>query len=202
MRVNAKLIDAGNGARLWTEQFDTPRANLLQVQDKIVARLAPAIGLQLPEIEAARLKRSPAANPNAEDWALQCAAATEKGGFVGEEAEATFRLCQQALGADPNNVRALSYLSLKFWFPVGLGRSADPKADLKRADELVSRALALDPNYAPAHSFKASILELEARTDEAIAEDERALVLDPSIVDADAHLGWTYLGLGRFEKEP
>ena len=200
LRVNAQLFDADSGARLWTEQFDTPRAALLQMQDEIVAHLAPAIGLQLPEVEAARLKRTPAANPNAEDWALQCTAATEKGGFVGEEAEATFRLCEQALGADPNNVRALSYLSLKFWFPVGLGRSADPEADLKRADELVSRALALDPNYAPAHSFKASILELQAHTDEAIAEDERALVLDPSIVDASAHLGWTYLGVGRFEK--
>ena len=43
MRVNAQLIDAGSGAHLWAEQFDTPRADLLQTQDAIVAHLAHAI---------------------------------------------------------------------------------------------------------------------------------------------------------------
>jgi adenylate cyclase len=200
VRVNAQLIDADSGAHLWAEQFDTARADLLQMQDEIVTHLARALEFQFPEIEAARLKRTPPANPNAEDLALQCTAAIQKGGFIGSEAEATFRLCEQALDVDPNNVRALSYLSLKFWLPVGLGRSADPKGDLKRGDDLVSQALALDPNYAPAHTFKAGILELQTRYDEAIAEDERALALDPAIVDADAHLGWTYLRLGQFEK--
>ena len=42
MRVNAQLIDAGSGAHLWAEQFDTPRADLLQTQDAIVAHLANA----------------------------------------------------------------------------------------------------------------------------------------------------------------
>ena len=72
MRVNAQLIDAESGAHLWADQFDTPRADLLQMQDEIVTRLANAMhSLQLPEAEAARLKRTPAANPNAEDLALQ-----------------------------------------------------------------------------------------------------------------------------------
>ena len=44
MRVNAQLIDAGNGAHLWAEQFDTPRADLLQTQDAIVAHLAQGTG--------------------------------------------------------------------------------------------------------------------------------------------------------------
>ena len=47
MRVNAQLIDAGSGAHLWAEQFDTPRADLLQTQDAIVARLANTLDLQL-----------------------------------------------------------------------------------------------------------------------------------------------------------
>ena len=73
VRVNAQLIDADSGAHLWAEQFDTPRADLLQMQDEIVTHLARALDLQLPEVEAARLKRTPAANPDAEDLALQCA---------------------------------------------------------------------------------------------------------------------------------
>ena len=56
MRVNAQFIDADTGAHLWAEQFDTPRADLLQMQDEIVTHLARALDLQLPEVEAARLK--------------------------------------------------------------------------------------------------------------------------------------------------
>ncbi|WP_158815300.1 tetratricopeptide repeat protein [Methylocapsa sp. S129] len=200
VRVDARLIDTDSGTQIRGDQFDAARFDLLQMQDEIFTHLAPAIVAQRADIEAARLNRKPTANPKAQDLAFQCIAAVEKGEFAGKEAEATFRLCEQALKADPENVRALSYLSLKFWFPVGLGRSADPEAGLKRADGLVSKALALDPDYAPAHAFKASIRELQTRYDEAIAEDERALALDPAIVDADAHLGWTYLGLGNFEK--
>jgi tetratricopeptide (TPR) repeat protein len=82
--------------------------------------------------------------------------------------------------------------------PVG---NADPKADYERADELVSRALALDPNYARAHSLKGGILrDFQGRLDEANAEYERALSLDPAMVIAFVGLGWNYLYLGQFEK--
>ena len=114
MRVNAQLIDAGSGAHLWAEQFDTPRADLLQTQDAIVAHLARAIDMQLAQAEAARLKRTPAANPDAEDLALQCQAGSDKAGWIGKEADAAYALCEQALAIDPNNVRALMELGVKF----------------------------------------------------------------------------------------
>jgi adenylate cyclase len=200
VRVNAQLIDADNGAHLWAEQFDTPRADLLQMQDEIVTHLARAMDIQLTEAEAARLKRTPVANPDAEDLALQCDAGARKDGFIGKEADTAYRLCEQALAADPNNVRALTMLSLKLFIPVAFGSSADPKADLKRADELASKALALDPNSASAHNAKAGIVSFQGRHDEAIAENERALALDPAQLNAVAGLSWDYLYLGQFEK--
>jgi Tfp pilus assembly protein PilF len=39
---------------------------------------------------------------------------------------------------------------------------------------LVSNALALDPNYAPAHLVKAFVLQCQFRLDEGVAEDRRA----------------------------
>jgi TolB-like protein/class 3 adenylate cyclase len=201
MRVNAQLIDAESGAHLWADQFDTPRADLLQMQDEIVTRLANAMHLQLPEAEAARLKRTPAANPNAEDLALQCEGVLLKGGvFLGKEADVAYHLCEQALAVDPNNDRALSYLSTKYWLPVGMGVSADPKADLERADELASRAIALNPNADHQHNMKAMVLLNQARYDESIAESERALALNPSNVFAYMGLGWACFYTGQFEK--
>jgi adenylate cyclase len=200
MRVNAQLIDADSGAHVWAERFDTPRTDLLQTQDEIVTRLARALEIQLPEAEVARAKRTPAQNPDAEDLALQCWGILQKGGYIGKEAEAGFPLCDKALAIDPNNVRALVALSIKFYLPVVLGVSADPKADLQRGDDLVSQALALDPNYSYAHGNKAIILLSQGRPDEAIAESERALTLDPANVFAYASLSWDYFYLGEFER--
>ena len=151
VRVNAQLIDAESGAHLWADQFDMPRADLLQTQDKIVARLARAMYLQLPEVEAARLKRTPAANPDAEDLALQCQAAMLKNGFIGKSA---FPACERALAADPDNVRALTWSAIKF-LP-SLGRGDDPGDDLKAGRRIVVESLALDPKYAPLTSLKLS----------------------------------------------
>jgi tetratricopeptide (TPR) repeat protein len=200
LRVNAQLIDADSGAHLWAEQFDTPRADLLRTQDAIVAHLAHNLDFQLTEAEAARLKRKTAANSDAEDLALQCAAGQWKAGSIGKEADAAYALCEQALAVDPNNVRALTALGWKFVWLAQVGVSGDPKGDLKRADELESRALALDPDWTWPHAAKGFILRAQGRTQEAVPEDERALALDPSNVGALSNLGWDYIVLGQFEK--
>ena len=200
MRVNAQLIDASSGAHLWAEQFDTPRADLLQTQDAIVARLANNLDFQLTEAEAARLKRTTVANSDAEDLALQCAAGQWKAGSIGKEADAAYALCEQALAIDPNNVRALTALGWKFIWLAQVGGSGDPKGDLERADELESKALALDPDWTWPHAAKGFILRAQGRTQVAVPEDERALALDSSNVGALSNLGWDYLSLGEFDK--
>ncbi len=198
MRVNAQLIDAESGAHLWAEKFDTPRADLLQTQDTIVGHLARAIDLRLNDAEFARLKRTPSANPDAEDLALQCDVGVRKvGSPVGKEADAAYALCDQALAIDPNNVRALTALGGKFYWLAQIG---DPKGDLRRADELESKALALDPDWTTPHAVKGLILAWEARYQEAIAEHERALALDPSNVFAAGQLSWDFVRFGQFDK--
>ena len=132
--------------------------------------------------------------------ALQCQAGTFKATFVGKEADAAYALCEQALAIDPNNVHALTVLGQKFLNPALIGLSNDPKGDIERADELVSKALALDPDEVWAHTQKGWILAARGHNDEAAAECERALALDPSFADADVGLGWVHLRLGEFDK--
>jgi adenylate cyclase len=200
MRVNAQLIDAGSGAHVWAEQFDTPRADLLQTQDAIIAHLANTLDLQLQQAYVAGVKRTPAANRDAEDLALQCSHGEWKAGYIGKEADAAFALCEQALSLDPNNVRALMALSVKFNLRAIFDVSGDRKGDLARADELASKALALDPDWTWTHLAKGGVLRTQGRPEEAIPEDERALALDPSNVNASGELGFSYANLGEFDK--
>src|SRR5262249_25582889 len=47
MRVNTQLIDAESGSHLWAERFDKQVADLFEMQDEIVSRLANALNTQL-----------------------------------------------------------------------------------------------------------------------------------------------------------
>ncbi len=59
LRVNVQLIDAETGNHLWAERFDKPVADLFDMQDEIVSRLANTLNAQLIAVEARRAERSP-----------------------------------------------------------------------------------------------------------------------------------------------
>ena len=59
MRVNVQLIDAETGNHLWAERFDKPLADLFDMQDEIVARLAGTLNAQLVAAEARRAEQAP-----------------------------------------------------------------------------------------------------------------------------------------------
>ena len=61
MRVNVQLIDAETGSHLWAERFDKPLADLFDMQDEIVARLANALNahLSLPRRDERNRPRTP-----------------------------------------------------------------------------------------------------------------------------------------------
>ncbi len=59
MRVNVQLIDAETSNHLWAERFDKPLADLFDMQDEIVARLAGALDTELVVAEARRAEQAP-----------------------------------------------------------------------------------------------------------------------------------------------
>ena len=94
-----------------------------------------------------------------------------------------YALCEQALQIDNRNVRALVILALRRLVLAYTLQSVDPQADRLRANDLISRALAIDSNNYLAHYARAFFLAAQ-RPEEAIAEAERALALNPSFVPA------------------
>ena len=88
MRVNAQLIDAGSGAHLWAEHSTRPAPICCKRRTRSSRIWRNTLDFQLTEAEAARLKRTPAANPDAEDLALQCGAGVWKAVGIGKEADA------------------------------------------------------------------------------------------------------------------
>ena len=69
LRVNVQLIDAESGKHLWAERFEKPVADLFDMQDEIVSRLANTLDAQLIVAEARRAEHSP--HPDAMDLIFQ-----------------------------------------------------------------------------------------------------------------------------------
>ena len=59
MRVNVQLTDAETSNHLWAERFDKPLADLFDMQDEIVSRLANTLDAQLVSAEARRAEQAP-----------------------------------------------------------------------------------------------------------------------------------------------
>jgi adenylate cyclase len=184
VRVNAQLIEAETGAHLWADQFDADRANLLRMQDEIVTRLARALEIQLSAVDAARVEKTRPGNLDAEDLARRCKAAFYSAPTLSKEWEGAFALCRQALQMDDRNVNALGLMAFWYILPVIEAQSADPQAAIRQADELASRAIAIDPNDYWAYWPKAWVLMAQNRHEEAIVAAERGLALNPSFIEA------------------
>ena len=197
LRVNVQLIDAKSGAHLWAERFDQALADLFEMQDEIVARLAGQLDARLVEAEAHRAERSP--DPDSMDLYFRARALINRGS-TSEYLKPAEALLERALALDPNNVDALA---AKGWVDMDLGAgfmTDDHAARLASAEATAIKALSLAPNYAWAHLVLGSFYNTVNRGAEAIAEFEHALMLDRNLVYAHALIGMAKTALGRAEE--
>src|SRR6516162_3165379 len=104
LRVNVQLIDVETGNHLWAERFDKPIADLFDMQDEIVSRLANRLDAELVAAEARRAERKP--NPDSTDFYLQGEAWVNRGITFENMAKAR-GFFERALALDAQNVDAL-----------------------------------------------------------------------------------------------
>ncbi len=197
MRVNVQLIDAETGNHLWAERFDKPLADLFDMQDEIVARLAGALNSQLVAAEARRAEQAP--NPDSIDLHFQGLAWFNKGRTPDNVAQAR-GFFDRALAADPDNVDALVGSARADVSAGFLSFVADPMAAFATAEAKLTKALSSVPDHAPGHMFLGLVDILTRRAAEGIAECEHALALDRNLALAHAFIGFGKIFIGRAEE--
>jgi TolB-like protein/class 3 adenylate cyclase len=196
MRVNVQLIDAETGTHLWAERFDKPVADLFDMQDEIVARLASQLRAELTSAEARRAQQAP--NPDSMDLCFQGAAWFYKGPTPNNLAQAR-SFFDRALAADPDNVDALIG-SAAAHAVAATSLLADPLAAFTAAEAKLTRALSLAPNHPHGHMWLGLIDIWTRRATEGIARCEHALDLDRNIAQAHSLIGYGKLFVGRAEE--
>jgi len=196
LRVSAQLIDAATDAHLWAERFDSDTGNLFTLQNEITSRIAVALNIELTSREAAR----PTEHPDALDYILRGRAAYWKPNSLEKWVE-TVSLFEHALALDPQSVEAQSWLANALAFQVANGYASSGAAEIRRAEELIGKALASSPRNWFAHYAKGSLRRVvQHRCEEAIPEYEIALALNPYWMNTLVGLGSCKLLTGSIEE--
>jgi TolB-like protein len=195
LRVNVQLIDAETGNHLWAERFDKPVADLFDMQDEIVSRLANTLNTQLLAAEARRAENT--LHPDAMDLYFLGRASFNKGQTLENLTQARSYF-ERALVLDPGNIEALLGSAL-IDISIGGGYLTDDNraAGFAAAEAVSTKALSLAPDNAMAHMVLGIVHILSNRAAQGISECEQALALDRNLADAHACIGWAKYLLGR-----
>ncbi|MGA8585813.1 MAG: adenylate/guanylate cyclase domain-containing protein, partial [Roseiarcus sp.] len=197
MRVNVQLIDAGTGNHMWAERFDKPLADLFDMQDEIVARLAGALNTELVAAEARRAEQAP--KPDSMDLYFQGLAWFNKGMTPDHLAQAR-GFFDRALAADPDNVDALVGSAITDAV-AGVNLSVtDPVAAFVAAEAKLTKALSSVPDHAVGHMYLGLVEIVTKRAPQGIAECEHALALDRNLATAHSLVGMGKIYIGRAEE--
>jgi len=182
---------------VWAERFDKPAADLLDMQDEIVSRLANTLDVELIKAEARRAERSP--RPDAMDLYFQGKAFVNKGvtpQFMTQARDFFVRV----LALDPGNIEA-AVAAAQVDVSAGSAFMTDnASVHFEAAETALNRVLFHAPDHPRAHMLLGAVQLQTNRASEGITECRQALLLDRNLADAHGFIGLGKYQLGRGEE--
>ena len=193
VRITVQLIDARSDTHLWSETYDRPLDDIFAVQDEIAAAVVAQLKLKL--LGAA--PKAKAVDPTAYALYLQAREVGQQ--KTPEGYERSIALYQQALAIDANDAAAWEGLASGYVNQAGDGLRPIEEG-YRLAREAVDKALAIDPDFAPAHA-RLSRIAMDYDGDPAAAARhlEHALVLEPTNTDIIRQASYLARSLGRLD---
>jgi len=194
LRVSVQLVDAETAGHLWAERFEKPVADLFDMQDAIVSRLAHTLGDQLVVAEARRAERS--LHPDAMDLTFQGQACLYQGSTPEHMTQAR-GFFERALAIDHRTVGALVGMAVVDGMIGASLMTDDQTARFSAAETNVITALSMAPDHAVAHLRLGGVYIFTNRAAQGIAECEHALLLDRNLADAHSGIGLAKYFMGQ-----
>jgi TolB-like protein/cytochrome c-type biogenesis protein CcmH/NrfG len=197
VRITAQLNDVATGSHLWAERYDRDVSDVFAVQDEITEAIVASIEPQLFAAENFRSKRRTPDNMDA--WGLVMRALSHFWRVTRADYAIALQLLEKAIAIDPNYGQALAVLSTTHTFSAynGWGEIA---ASVPVAERAALQAVRADSEDPWAHHALGCVHVLLRRFDEAIAEFELALSLNPSFALALSVYGLALAFSGRWEE--
>ena len=193
LRITTHLVRTGDGYDLWSQTYDRPLADVLEIQDEIAGGVVQQFNLSI-------LKPKPStSSPDAYEQYLRALALTNNGSAGDyDAAEPHLRL---ALTLDPRFAEAWALLAMTtIWKFDVRAPSPSPEA-CASARTAAGRALELNPTLADTHRAKGIVLRSCDRDfSEAEAEFNRGLKLHPDDSLLLMSQAWLLVDINRLDR--
>ncbi|HVR35371.1 MAG TPA: winged helix-turn-helix domain-containing protein [Methylomirabilota bacterium] len=198
IRVTAQLVDAVSGIQIWSDRYDRELADVFAVQDeiteRITARLEPEIGT------AERHKVAASGSRDLHAWEFYHLGVAQFFKFTPEGNREAQRLLARSRELDPNFGEAHAWwayavvLGMVYW-------DTEPAAPLlDQALAAAQRALEIDDRNAVFYALKARVQLARREYRSAVAENEVAISLNPTLAAAYCGLGDSLAYEGRYDE--
>jgi eukaryotic-like serine/threonine-protein kinase len=199
LRVTAQLINAADGAHLWSARYDRELSDVFEIQDEISRAIVAALEVTLLTAGSRRVRRP--ASAAAYDAYLK--GRHYRFQFKHDSLRRSLELLEEAVALDPEFALARWEIAFTCLTLSVSGLMAPTEAAVRMRAE-ATRALALEPHMPEAHAAFALAAALEYDWSAAAASFRRALAVD-SVSQADQlspdirllYAQWYLVPLGR-----
>ena len=201
VRIVANLIDPRTDEHLWSETYDRELSDIFAIQTDVAVHIAEALEAELTPQERTRLSRKP--TENLEAYQLYLRARHDLIRLSEKGFETTVAYLDRAIALDPGY--AMAYATLAYAYAEAglgvMGAALEPAEAYRLAREAATKALALDPHLAEAHTML-GLIKFSHDFDYAGAELEfkRALEINPHSGDALDLYGRMLGALERYDE--
>jgi adenylate cyclase len=187
LRLTVNLVDIKHGTLIWAESFDRGLMEVFAIQTELARTVASYLVAHVARTEFEKTRLKPPSVWHAYDHYLNANESMHQY-WATLDASSVYesrRLLEQSIGDDPRYGR--SYALLAHTYTTAAVNALDDDylkpTTLEKAETLARKSVGLDPGLAQAHAYLGMILMFRRKFDDAVAETELALDLNPSYSD-------------------
>ena len=195
VRVTAQLLHGKTDRHLWAESYERDSRDVLNLQSEVAQAVAREIKVTLSPGEASRLATVRSVKPEA--YALYLKGRYHYFKWTPDDFRKAIEYFQKAAEADPDWAPAYAGLATSYgrlWIQGGIA----PQEALPRFNAALKTALSIDDSVAEVrYALAASAFYYRWDWGEADREFQKALALDPTLVEARFEYAWFLSTQGR-----
>ena len=199
VRITAQLINATDGYHLWSETYDRNLTDIFEVQDEISSIIAAKLRENLSAAQKINhLVKAPVKNVAAYTHYLRGLHYMNK--LTPADSRKAIECFEEAIALEPGYAQAYA-MSAGAYSHLGVTGQMLPDTAFEIVTRYANKALQLDDSIAHGHIAKASAyLFYDWKWKEAFDELQKAVQLNPGVIDAYQLLGYYYLIMGQKQK--
>ena len=186
VRITAQLVDAKTGGHIWAERYDRDLKDIFALQDEVTQKIVNAMVVKLTGDEQKRLRHKGTDNLEAYDFLLRGEDYFYR--FAKKANSKAREMFERAIELDPKYAAAYTYLGFSHWMEFAFGWSKEVRT-LDLAFKNAQIAISLNELGPKAHLLLGKIYLWKKQHDQAIAEVEKTIALNPNNADGLASLG-------------